>query len=185
MLCPVGMHSSRNMTYMNWNCNLVLSCDGSESRLGIDSTLTRHFLANSYSILLEESRLGLDRAQLFKTRTGSDSKGLTSDGSKWRLGIDLTLAWHFLADSYSIFLEKSRLGLDRARFFKTRTGSDSKGLTNDGSKWRLGIDSTLAQHFLADLYSIFLEESRLRLDQAWILKTQTHWGLTFSGSTHH
>ena len=56
--------------------------DGSESRLGIDSTLTRHFLADSYSILLEESRLGLDRARLFKTRTGSDSKGLTSDGSK-------------------------------------------------------------------------------------------------------
>ena len=46
--------------------------DGSESSLGIDSTLTRHFLAYSYSILLEESRHGLDRARLLKTRTGSD-----------------------------------------------------------------------------------------------------------------
>ena len=61
--------------------NIFVS-DGSESRLGINLTLTRHFLADSYSILLEESRLGLDRARLFKTRTGSDSKGLTSDGSK-------------------------------------------------------------------------------------------------------
>ena len=34
--------------------------DGSESRLGIDSTLARHFLADSDSILLGESRLGLD-----------------------------------------------------------------------------------------------------------------------------
>ena len=53
--------------------------DGSELRLSIDSTLTQHFLADSYMILLEESRLGLD---FFKTRTGSNSKGLTSDGSK-------------------------------------------------------------------------------------------------------
>ena len=60
---------------------LMEDSDGSESRLGIDSTLTRHFLADSYSILLEESRLGLDWARIFKTRTGSDSKGLTSDGS--------------------------------------------------------------------------------------------------------
>ena len=64
------------------NFQVITNSDGSESRLGIDSTLTRHFLADSYSILLEESRLGLDRAQLFKTQTGSDSKGLTSDGSK-------------------------------------------------------------------------------------------------------
>ena len=56
--------------------------DGSKSRLGIDSTLTLHFLADSYSILLEESRLGLDQACLFKTQTGSDSKGLTSNGAK-------------------------------------------------------------------------------------------------------
>ena len=28
----------------------------------------------------------------------------------------------------------------------------SKGLTRDGSKWRLGIDSTLAGHFLANTY---------------------------------
>ena len=56
--------------------------DGSESRLGIDLTLTRHFLADSYMILLEESRLGLNWARLFKTQTCSDSKGLTSDGSK-------------------------------------------------------------------------------------------------------
>ena len=55
---------------------------GSESRLSIDSTLTWHFLADSYLILLEESRLRLDWARLFKTQTGSDSKGLTSDGSK-------------------------------------------------------------------------------------------------------
>ena len=47
----------------------VGNSDGSESRLGIDLTLTRHFLADSYSILLDESRLGLDRARLFKTRT--------------------------------------------------------------------------------------------------------------------
>ena len=52
--------------------NTMIS-DGSKSRLGIDSTLTRHFLADSYSILLDESRLGLDRARLFKTRTRSDS----------------------------------------------------------------------------------------------------------------
>ena len=108
-----------------------------------------------------------------------------SDGSESRLGIDLTLTWHFLADSYSILLEESRLGLDRARLFKTRTGSDSKGLTSDGSKWRLGIDSTLAWHFLADSYSIFLEESRLRLDWARLLKTRTHSDSTFFGSTHH
>ena len=57
-----------------------------------------------------------------------------SDGSESRLGIVLTLTWHFLADSYSILLEESRLGLDQARLFKTRTGSDSKGLTSDGSK---------------------------------------------------
>ena len=54
------------------------SSDGSESRLGIDSTLTRHFLADSYSILLEESRLGLDFSRLGLART---QKGLTSDGS--------------------------------------------------------------------------------------------------------
>ena len=60
----------------------VPNSDGSESRLGIELTLTRHFLADSYSILLEESRLGLNRARLFKTQTGSGSKGLTNDGSK-------------------------------------------------------------------------------------------------------
>ena len=51
----------------------IMVSDGSESRLGIDSTLTRHFLADSYSILQDESRLGLDRARLLKTPTGSDS----------------------------------------------------------------------------------------------------------------
>ena len=66
----------------NYSKKITSTSDGSESRLGFDSTLTWHFLADSYSILLEESRLRLDRARLFKTRTGSDSKGLTSDGSK-------------------------------------------------------------------------------------------------------
>ena len=133
------------------------------------------------------SWLALDFARRVKTRTqsGSDSKGLTSDGSKWRLGIDSTLAWHFLADSYSIFLEESRLGLDWAWLFKTQTGSDSKGLTSEGSKWRIGIDSTLARQFLADSYSIFLEESRLELDRARLLKARTCSDSTFSGSTHH
>ena len=91
------------------------SSDGSESRLGIDSTLTRHFLADSYSIGLDFLRLGLARTQPITT----------TDGSKSRLGIDSTLTRHFLADSYSILLEESRLGLDRAWLFKTRTRSDS------------------------------------------------------------
>ena len=60
---------------------LVGFSDGPESKLSFDSTLTWHFLVDSYSILLEESRHGLDWAQLFKTQTGSDSNGLTSDGS--------------------------------------------------------------------------------------------------------
>ena len=88
--------------------------DGSESRLGIDSTLTRHFLADSYSILLEESRLGLDRARLFKTRTGSDSKGLTS-------GVQVK-TWHRL-DSGSAFF--GQLVLDFSGRVKTLTRSGS------------------------------------------------------------
>ena len=51
---------------------LCVDSDGSESRLGINSTLTRHFFADSYSILLDESSLRLDWARLFKTQTVSD-----------------------------------------------------------------------------------------------------------------
>ena len=47
----------------------LTTTDGSKSRLGIDSTLTWHFLADLYSILLDESRHRLNRARLFKTRT--------------------------------------------------------------------------------------------------------------------
>ena len=104
---------------------LLSSSDGFESRLVIDSTLTRHFLADSYSILLDESRLGLDQVRLFKTGLAWTQPITTTDGSKSRLGIYLTLTLHFLADTYSILLDKSRLGLDRAQLFKTLTGSDS------------------------------------------------------------
>ena len=45
--------------------------------------------------------------------------------------------------------------------------------------------STLTRHFLANLYSIFLEASRLGLDRAWLLKTRTRSDSTFSDSTHH
>ena len=40
----------------------MATSDGSESRHGIESAaLTRHFLDDSYSILLDESRLGVGR----------------------------------------------------------------------------------------------------------------------------
>ena len=41
----------------------ILLVDGSESRLGIDSTLAREFLEASDSISPEESRLGLNQTQ--------------------------------------------------------------------------------------------------------------------------
>ena len=89
----------------------ITTTDRSKSRLGIDSTLTWHFLADSYSILLDESRLGLNRARLFKTRTGLDS----THHYYWWVQVK---TWHQL-DSDSAFF--GRLILNFARRVKTWT----------------------------------------------------------------
>ena len=116
-----GCWMIQNITVLTGRQKLTDPCesyqisDGSESRLGIDST--RHFLADSYSILLCESRLGLNQARLFKTRTGSDS----IHHYYWWVQVKTQ---HRL-NSYSILLDKSRLGLNWAQLFRTRTCSDS------------------------------------------------------------
>ena len=92
VLCSIGLNESWQLCVrvsdLKKKMQKVISSDGSESRLGIDSTLARHFLADSDSILLGESRLGLDptRSQdSVKTRVFyNKSKDLKT---KFRVGI--------------------------------------------------------------------------------------------------
>ena len=91
-----------------------------ESRLGIDSTLTRHFLADSYTILLEESGLGLARTQKVSLVMGPSED---SASTRLWLGIFWPTRTRFFwksQDSDSIGLDFLRLGLARTRLFPAR-----------------------------------------------------------------